>query len=64
MTSKTRLTLYTEDLWDSPYVFTAFVALTEKRLPFDTVPLAFDKGEQRQAEYQQRLTDGQGADVG
>ncbi len=54
MTSNARLKLYTENLWDSPYVFTAFVALTEKRLPFDTVPLALDKGEQRQAEYRQR----------
>src|SRR5512135_1716605 len=53
MTSNARLKLYTENLWDSPYVFTSFVALTEKRLPFDTVPLALDKGEQRQAEYQQ-----------
>ena len=53
MTSNARLKLYTEDLWDSPYVFTAFVALTEKRLPFDTVPLALDKGEQRQPAYRQ-----------
>ncbi len=53
MTSDVRLKLYTENLWDSPYVFTAFVALTEKRLPFDTVPLALDRGEQRQPEYRQ-----------
>lgn len=54
MAGNARLTLYTENLWDSPYVFTAFVALTEKRLPFDTVALALDKGEQRQSEYQRQ----------
>ncbi len=30
MTSSAQLMLYTEGLWDSPYISTAFVALTEK----------------------------------
>jgi hypothetical protein len=29
------LTLYAETLWISPYVFSSFVALREKRLAFD-----------------------------
>jgi glutathione S-transferase len=54
MTASDPLTLYTEDLWDSPYVFTAFVALTEKATPFETVILALDKKEQQRPEYRDR----------
>jgi glutathione S-transferase len=42
MTDGGRFTLYGETLWGSPYVFSSYVALTEKGVPFDVieVPLA------------------------
>src|SRR5262252_2175619 len=41
MTQTDRLVLYGNDMWTSPYVLSAFVALTEKKLPFEvrTIPL-------------------------
>src|SRR5574340_909747 len=51
MTTSGLPTLYCEDLWDSPYVFTAFVALTAKGVRFHTIALALDKAEQRQPQY-------------
>jgi glutathione S-transferase len=41
MTQPDRLVLYGNDMWTSPYVLSCFVALTEKKLPFEmrTIPL-------------------------
>lgn len=41
------ITLYGDSHWDSPYFFSAFVALREKRVAFETRTLDLDKGEQR-----------------
>jgi glutathione S-transferase len=38
------ITLYGETLWISPYVFSSFVALHEKGLPFDVVEVALAEG--------------------
>src|SRR4051812_1234294 len=49
--------LYLDAFWISPYSYSAFVALTEKGLPFEAVELALDKGEQLQGTYpKQSLT--------
>src|SRR4051812_33550813 len=45
------LTLVGETLWISPYVFSSFVALTEKGLPFEVRELALGRGEQRADDY-------------
>lgn len=44
--------LYVDSHWDSPYVFSVFVALKEKGLAFETTALDLDAGEQRSASYQ------------
>jgi glutathione S-transferase len=41
------LTLYGDALWESPYVYSVFVALREKAVPFDMQTLDLDKGEHR-----------------
>jgi glutathione S-transferase len=46
--------LYGDDLLDSPYVFSAFVALREKGLPFELRLLDLGRGEQRAPEYRAR----------
>lgn len=43
----TRLTLYIDSFWISPYSFSAFVALTEKGLSFAIEEVALQRGEQR-----------------
>jgi glutathione S-transferase len=45
------ITLYGEHKWHSPYVFTVFVSLKEKQLPFEVKELDLSKGETRQAGY-------------
>jgi glutathione S-transferase len=45
------LVLYGNDTCSSPYVFSAFVALTEKRLPFRLELLSLEKGEHHRPEY-------------
>jgi len=45
------ITLYAEPLWDSPWVFSVFVALMEKELPFEARTLDLAAGEQRAPEY-------------
>jgi glutathione S-transferase len=45
------LSLYVDHLYDSPYVFSVFVALREKGLPFEVRPLNLDRGDQRAPEY-------------
>ncbi len=60
------LTLYGESHLDSPFVFTAFVALAEKGVPFELRIVRLSRGEQRTPEFVERsltarvptLTDG------
>ena len=46
-----KIVLYAEPLWDSPYVFSVYVALTEKGLPFEERVLDLDRGEHRAQDY-------------
>lgn len=48
------ITLYSDSRWDSPWVFTAFVALKEKGLPFQEVDVDLGRGEQRSGDYPAR----------
>ncbi len=51
------LKLYVDKPWISPYTFSAIVALEEKKLPYDTVGLDLDQGDQKQGTYpRQSLT--------
>jgi len=45
------ITLYGENRWFSPYVFSAFVALTEKGVPFRVEELELASGATREAGY-------------
>jgi glutathione S-transferase len=49
-----RYTLFGEDKLDSPFVFTAYVALKEKGVPFDLRLLDLAQGEQRAPEFARR----------
>jgi len=51
MTASARCTLYGEPLWISPYVFSTFVALREKGIPFDVVEVALADGAHLQPSY-------------
>ena len=46
--------LYVDAHWDSPFVFTVFVALSEKPVPFVAQPLDLDRGDQRGPEYRRK----------
>jgi len=46
-----RLILYGNATWNSPYVLSAFVGLTEKKLPFDVREVALHEGAQRSSDY-------------
>ncbi len=48
------LTLYRDDFWISPYVFSCDVTLREKKLPYDTEVVALQRGEQRAEDYAAR----------
>ena len=48
------LVLYTDSSWISPYVFTCFVALHEKLLPFETSLVSLEEGEHLHASYRDR----------
>lgn len=48
------LTLYGESNFDSPFVFTVFVALLEKRVPFELKVVDLARGEQRSPEFARR----------
>ena len=50
-TSATTLTLFVDRFCVSPYVFSAFVALTEKGLPFEVHALDLKAGEHRKPAY-------------
>jgi glutathione S-transferase len=52
------IVLYTDAFWISPYVFTCFVALREKGLPFETRSVALQDKEQRGAAFQKRSLTG------
>jgi glutathione S-transferase len=52
------LVLYVEPQWISPYVFSCFVALTEKELDFEARVLDAAKGETRTADYLERTVTG------
>jgi glutathione S-transferase len=52
------IVLNVEPHWVSPYVFSCFVALTEKELDFDIHVLDTDKGETRTPEYLTRTITG------
>jgi glutathione S-transferase len=57
MTQNPAIRLYGDHLWISPYVFSSFVALREKGLAFDVVPLKLNEGEQRRSPFRdQSLT--------
>jgi glutathione S-transferase len=45
------LVLYGSQMWNSPYVLSAFVALTEKGLPFEVKVIALHQGAQHAAPY-------------
>lgn len=48
------LTLFVDSLFLSPYAMSAYVALTEKQLPFEVRPIDLEAGEQRMQPYQAR----------
>jgi len=52
------LTLYTDAFWISPYVFTVFVALKEKGLPFETVSVALQDKAQLEPGFRDRSITG------
>ena len=52
--SKPTFTLFGEHMLDSPFVFTAFVTLKEKGVPFDFRVLELARGEQREPAYVER----------
>ena len=45
------IVLYGDRLWESPYVFSAFVAVKEKGLPLEVRELDLDRGDQHAAYY-------------
>jgi glutathione S-transferase len=46
-----RLILYGNAMWSSPYVLSCFVGLTEKKVPFEVRTVALDEGAQRAPDY-------------
>jgi len=46
-----KLVLYSNANWNSPYVLSAFVGLTEKKLPFEVQEVALHEGAQRAPAY-------------
>jgi glutathione S-transferase len=46
-----KLVLYSNATWNSPYVLAAFVGLTEKKLPFEVQTVALDEGGQHAPAY-------------
>lgn len=54
MIDRTPLVLYADAIWESPYVFTCFVALHEKELPFEVRTVDIDRGEQHAPVYRDR----------
>jgi glutathione S-transferase len=52
------LVLWGESGWESPYVFSSFVALVEKGVPFELKTLSLRGGEHRQGDYPSRSITG------
>jgi glutathione S-transferase len=52
--SEPSIVFYPDKFWISPYVFSVFVALTEKGLAFDARPVSLGEGEQLRAEFRDR----------
>jgi glutathione S-transferase len=52
------LVLWGESRFESPYVFSCFVALAEKRLPFEVRTMALESGQHRSGEYLARSLTG------
>jgi glutathione S-transferase len=52
------IVLYGNDAWTSPYVFSAFVTLTEKGVPFRVEVLSLERREHERAEYAERSVTG------
>ena len=52
------LVLHGERFWISPYVYSCFVALREKELPFEIAIVSLDRQEQRKPEYRDRTVTG------
>jgi glutathione S-transferase len=48
------LTLYTDGFYISPYAFSAFVALEEKKLPYQIVPLQLADKEHQRGDFPER----------
>jgi glutathione S-transferase len=48
------LTLYVDRLWESPYVYSCFVALKEKGIPFAVEEIALETGANKSKEYQEK----------
>jgi len=46
------LVLHVDGFWNSPYVFSVFVSLTEKKLPFETRTVNLHERAQRKPEFQ------------
>jgi len=53
-----KLVLWGESNWESPWVFSAVVALEEKRLPYEMKVLSLSKGEARKGDYALRSITG------
>lgn len=58
MAAPSQIALYSDRFWISPYVYSCFVALTEKGLPFDVVDVALDRKEQHNPEFRDRSLTG------
>lgn len=52
MPQTTPFQLYLDSFWISPYAFSAYVAITEKGIPFETVEVARYKDDNRNPQYQ------------
>lgn len=50
------ITLYGDRRWESPWFLTAFVALREKDLPFETMTLDLQRGDQRSTSFASAIT--------
>lgn len=52
------ITLYSDAFWVSPYVFSCFVTLKEKGIPFDLAEVHLEKKEQHAASFRDRSITG------
>lgn len=58
MAPANRLVLHTDSAWISPYVFSCFVALHEKELPYETASVSLEGGEQHLPGFRDRALTG------